>query len=154
MASLLQQHIVGIAVNSDISNLAEDEVLHFKDLAEEGSSKAQYLYGACLEAGHHVAKNSEEAVRYYKLSADQGHADGQWKYGRCLALGIGVDRNNEEAALYFKLSADQGNSNGQNCYGVWGMVVACLEILKRPRITSSSLPKRAILMDRITMEFA
>jgi TPR repeat protein len=93
----------------------------FKQLAEAGNARAQYVLGALHRSGRGVARSDADAAKWYERSAEQGFAAAQASLGTLYLAGRGVAQSDAEAAKWLALAAAQGNATGQASFGVLHM---------------------------------
>lgn len=95
-------------------------VAYMKMAAEQGHTKAQAVYGACLMEGTGIEKNAGEGFRWLKKAADAGDAFAQCKIGVCYCEGKGCEVDHKKAFGYYLLAAKQGFPESQynlaRCY--------------------------------------
>ncbi len=83
----------------------------WKDIADSGHSRAQFILAYMYEFGIAVTANSEEAVKWYQRSAEQGYARAQNFLGWMYEMGKGVAQNRAEALKWLRKAADQGSDD-------------------------------------------
>ena len=93
---------------------SEQEVFTaFKEKANQGLAKAQFLTGLCYEEGRGTPQSYKSAFHYYKLAADQGYLAAQVSLALLYEDGLGTNQDYHQAIYYYKLAADQGNPSAQ-----------------------------------------
>lgn len=88
-----------------------------KNLAEKGSSPAQFILGVMYENGQGVARDYKNAAKWYRIAADKGYAEAQFNLGGMYLKGIGVLQDSREAMKWLKMAAEQGHDKAQNNLG-------------------------------------
>jgi len=96
-----------------------------KELAEQGSTPAQYFYGWYL---YHAHKQPEEAAPWLEQAAQAGHAQAARLAGYLYINGEGVQTDEAKAANYYRIGAEGGDAYAQHnlatCYDDgWGVEV-------------------------------
>jgi len=79
-----------------------------KQLAADGSFRAQSCLGVMHHFGNGVSKDDKAAVKWFKEAADQGFAPAQSNLGGMYATGAGVSKNTTVAIKWYGKAADQG----------------------------------------------
>lgn len=83
----------------------------WKDIADNGHSRAQFNLAYMYEFGIAVPANSEQAVKWYQRSAEQGYARAQNFLGWMYEMGKGVRQDRTEALKWLRKAADQGSDD-------------------------------------------
>ena len=89
----------------------------FRQLADQGDMRSQYLVGTLYEAGQGVLQDYAAAVIWYRRSADQGYAKAQARLGSMYFGRGGVEKDQAEAVRWFRKAAEQGDHDGQGKLG-------------------------------------
>lgn len=77
----------------------------FKQLAQDGHVKAQYLLGLLYLNGQGVGKNLDKGIDWLKQAAGNGSYLAAAELGQIYASGKGVAMDTEEAAKWIELSS-------------------------------------------------
>ena len=81
----------------------------FKQAAEGGHPEAQSNYGAMLDNGRGVAKDSQEAIVWFTKAAQNGQVAAQLNLGLMYQSGRGGEPDLVEAYKWFNLAASGGS---------------------------------------------
>jgi TPR repeat protein len=95
----------------------QEDILHYKDLAEKGDTVAQFRLGWVYRNGKGVPPDDVEAMKWYRKAAEQGNTDAQNNLGAMYQNGKGVSQNIAEAVMWYTVSAGQGNAGAQTNLG-------------------------------------
>jgi TPR repeat protein len=79
-----------------------------KQLAADGSSRAQSCLGVIHHFGNGVPKDDKAAVKWFTTASDQGFAPAQSNLGGLYATGEGVPKDPKVAVRWYGKAADQG----------------------------------------------
>ncbi|HKA38371.1 MAG TPA: bifunctional trypsin-like peptidase domain-containing/SEL1-like repeat protein [Burkholderiales bacterium] len=90
----------------------------FRQLAESGNARAQYILGALHRNGRGVTRSDAEAAKWYERSAQQGFAAAQASLGALYMEGRGVPKDEAQATKWLRLAAEQGYAAGQAYLGI------------------------------------
>ncbi len=86
----------------------------YRQAADAGDTKAQYIMGVRYTFGQGVEVDPAEAGKWYLMAAEQGHAQSQYSVGLRWARGeAGEPKDLTEASKWFRLAADQGLGTAQ-----------------------------------------
>ncbi|PAU76634.1 SH3 domain-containing protein [Halomonas salipaludis] len=86
----------------------------WRQLAEQGDTRAQHSLAMMHENGDGVAASEEEAKKWYRLAADQGYMPAQLSLAELHMRRQGDDTSFvEEAALWYRRAAEQGSEAAQ-----------------------------------------
>jgi len=80
----------------------------FKQKAETGDSRAQYLLGTLYRNGKGAPLDEYDAFRWYKLAAEAGLLEAQYQIGMMYLQGEGVTANDDEALKWLWKAASGG----------------------------------------------
>lgn len=76
-----------------------------EELAKQGMSYGEYLYGLMHYLGYGTERDEETAVYWLRSGAEKAQGFAQWMMGRISAQGAsGVEQNLAEAALWYRLA--------------------------------------------------
>lgn len=88
-------------------------VVHLKNSALLGHSKAKDVLATCYYNGDGVEQSYREAIRLWKQLAKEGNSNAQYNLGLCYYLGKGVDKENDKAVLFLRSACH--NLNDKAC---------------------------------------
>lgn len=91
----------------------ETALEHWRPLAEDGHSSAQFGLGLAYENGRGVERDLAEAAKWYRRAADKGLTDAQFNLGNLYLTGAGVPQNAQEAVRWFRKAAEQDMPHAQ-----------------------------------------
>lgn len=77
-------------------------VVWYRDAAEGGHAKAQFLFAECCFDGAGISEDKVEAVKWYRKAAEQGVAEAQLKLAGCCFDGIGLQEDKAEAFRWYR----------------------------------------------------
>ena len=80
-----------------------------KQLASDGSSRAQSCLGVMLHFGNGVSRDDKEAVKWFKQAADQGYAFAHYHLGFMYYFGHDVPKDAPEALNYYRKAGGPGS---------------------------------------------
>ncbi len=92
----------------------QEEIVHYRNLAETGDAAAQCRLGWMYQNGKGVPMNYVEALKWFRKAAIQGNTDAQNNLGRMYQHGKGVPQSDTEAMKWYHKAAVQGNTDAQN----------------------------------------
>lgn len=85
----------------------------FRNLAEQGDTRAQFVLGSMYAEGKGVSQDEAEAVRWYRRAGEEGLVGVQLLLGTMYDSGKGVSQDYAEAARWYRLAAEQGDARAQ-----------------------------------------
>ncbi len=88
-------------------------VKYYRQAAERGYAKSQFLLASCYAVGKGVAKDPVQAVYWLRKAAEQGYADAQYGLGVCYDEGEGVARDPVKSVYWQRKAAEQGVADAQ-----------------------------------------
>jgi hypothetical protein len=86
----------------------------YRQAADQGDSRAEFVLGVMYANGQGVAQNASEAARWYEKAADQGEAGAQYSLGALYRDGTGVPQDTQKAAYWFGRAAAPDQSIAQS----------------------------------------
>lgn len=89
-------------------DFSQTSVEVYKQKAENGDPKGQYLYAKALAYGLSVQKDEEKAFTLAQKSACAGNAEAMNMVGVFYQCGIGVQTNAQESVKWFEQALDRG----------------------------------------------
>ena len=112
-ALVLVVTVIGFAFSFAAPQSVEDDfsqtsVEVYKQKAENGDPKGQYLYAKALAYGLSVQKDEEKAFTLAQKSACAGNAEAMNMVGVFYQCGIGVQTNAQESVKWFEQALDRG----------------------------------------------
>ncbi len=98
----------------------------YKEAAEQGDEKSQYILGEMYYFGYGVDSDFNKAIIWYRKAAEQGHVDAQVNLGWMYLNGYGVAKNDSAAFNWYHRAAVKGLPKAQANLGVmyekgWGV---------------------------------
>ena len=106
--------LVGTALVSALSVLAQPSVDELRTRAEQGDAESQFALGGLYAAPDSpVSRDTVEATRWFRLAAEQGHRTAQTALATFYLVGEGVPQNPAEAERWFRKAAEQGDAQAQ-----------------------------------------
>ena len=91
----------GCAKNSELA------IQYFKEAADLGHKKSQFLLGTHYRDPNTGDQNIELAIKYFQEAADSGHPEAQHIIGQCFYNGNLLPLDKGKAIKYFELAAGQ-----------------------------------------------
>ena len=86
-----------------------DAVYWYEKAAEQGHTKAQWLFGACYSQGIGVEKDTDKAEFWLLKSAQNGDIEGQYSLGGFYFMKPDIVK----AAYWIEKAADQGHEEAK-----------------------------------------
>ncbi len=89
----------------------------YREQAESGHARAQFLYGYMHEIGQGVPRDDHVARNWYTKAAEQGEARAQYRLAQLYHQGRGGDRDPARAARWYRAAAEQDHRDAQSMLG-------------------------------------
>ena len=132
------------------------EAIHrFRDAAEQGDARAQYMLGEIYRAGSGVNADVNEAVKWFEKSAMQGHFPAMYPLGMAyIALGQpqkackwfeAADKHGDIPSTY-QLGKFYKEGTGE---GHWGRDLLRAEVLLKKAASAEALPDNPLLEESV-----
>ncbi len=87
------------------------------ELADKGSTQAQFQLGHMYAYGQGVAQNYATALEWLQKATDKGSADAQTELGDLYTEGLGVEQSDSMALSWYLKAAKQGDPRAQTKIG-------------------------------------
>lgn len=95
-----------------------DQYFLLQELAEEGSTDAEYELGRYFFVGAHTGKPQyDKAIEHWTKAAEMGNLNAAFNLGKIYSDGEHTEKNREKSSHYYEIAAEGGDAEAQFIIG-------------------------------------